>query len=582
MDPTTAIAPITINPMVWVAGWSVVGCVAGIVVAWLSFRQRRCRAVDFPGLYVGALPVLGAAGAAMSALPALPDGAAAPLLTIAAAVGFLGTLRDVFDIRARHVFPYYLLLLLVGVGLGVRYLHVDRLAPLLVSIAWPAVVFGCLKLAGLVYEMPFLLSAISGTTCLLFFSTQTQTPPEAVVVAMAITVVGLLLHSCGLLWMRLHLGDGGKMALAYLLAGASLLGQSKSLLMFGLLLPSMVIIYPLVLVSGVVMTSYLSNELYRPSVPGQTRSFSWSLPRAPLVVTAALVFLALNFAMLLRLTRGPGWAWALLVLLMVGCVVSTARVLRRRAATDVTPGAPVEILGTSIANVTPAVARERIVAFVATATGLTHVVTADSLAVMRAQRDPAFARILARAELVVPDGAGLVWAADFLGRPVVSRVPGVALVEDLCHEAATRQWRIAIVGAEPGVADRAAALLRDRHPGLTFTGIWHGFFGEGSQLESDIIAALQTTRPQLLFVAMGVPRQERWINRMRNVLPPLVAIGIGGSLDVISGSIPRAPVWMQRFALEWLYRLWREPSRYRRMLGIPLFVLAIFRHKWRG
>jgi len=142
MAPPPVSTVIAISPMAWVAGWSLVGCLLGIAVAWLAFRNRRCRAVDFPGLYVGALPMLAAAGCAVTSLPGLPDGAAAPLLTIAAGVGLLGTMRDVFGIRARRVFPYYLLLLLVGVGLGVRYPVVDRLAPLLVSIIWPRLCSG--------------------------------------------------------------------------------------------------------------------------------------------------------------------------------------------------------------------------------------------------------------------------------------------------------------------------------------------------------------------------------------------------------------------------------------------------------
>ena len=208
-----------------------------------------------------------------------------------------------------------------------------------------------------------------------------------------------------------------------------------------------------------------------------------------------------------------------------------------------------------------------------------HIVTADSLALVRAGEDERFRNSMRRAALVVPDGAGVVWAADFLGTPLPGRVPGVALVSQICETAGKTGWKVFFIGGKPGIAEQAAGLLQKEH-GVTVCGIEHGYFTPDSVEEETVLERIATAHPDIIFVALGVPRQEFFIARLRNCLKRGVAIGVGGSFDVISQTLPRAPYWMQRFGIEWLFRLWLEPRRFMRMLGIPLFVLQILRHKW--
>lgn len=202
-----------------------------------------------------------------------------------------------------------------------------------------------------------------------------------------------------------------------------------------------------------------------------------------------------------------------------------------------------------------------------------HVVTADASAVLRAHTDPRFREILRDAALVVPDGIGVVWAVRLLGWRVPERVPGVELVERLCALSAQRGYRVFFLGAAPGVADEAARVLSARYPGLRVAGTYHGYFRP--EEEEGILAMIQGSHPHILFVALGVPAQEVWISRYRETLGIPVCIGVGGSFDVLSGRLRRAPRWMQRIGLEWLFRWYQEPWRWRRILALPRFALLV-------
>ncbi|MCX7780071.1 MAG: WecB/TagA/CpsF family glycosyltransferase [Negativicutes bacterium] len=206
--------------------------------------------------------------------------------------------------------------------------------------------------------------------------------------------------------------------------------------------------------------------------------------------------------------------------------------------------------------------------------GQPHLVaTANAEMLMLAQEDEELADILRQADLVVPDGAGVVWAARQQGQPLPERVAGFDLVQRLLELAAAKAYSVYMLGGAPGIAQQAAARAKTLYPGLHVAGINDGYFSP--EQEDTILSAIREAKPHILLVALGVPRQEKWIVRHRQELKTPLAIGVGGTFDVMAGAVARAPLWMQNSGLEWLYRLLLQPSRAKRMLALPRFALRV-------
>jgi N-acetylglucosaminyldiphosphoundecaprenol N-acetyl-beta-D-mannosaminyltransferase len=233
----------------------------------------------------------------------------------------------------------------------------------------------------------------------------------------------------------------------------------------------------------------------------------------------------------------------------------------------------VTILGVAVDDIEEHEALARCAALIA-AGGPHHVVTVNPEFVMEARRNRAFARVLAAADLATPDGFGLLLAARYLGTPLRGRVTGVELTLRLAEEAARRGWRLFLLGAAPGVAERTAEVLRGRFPGLLVVGCHAG--SPAPTDEPGIRALIRAARPDLLLVAYGHPRQDLWIARNQPLLRVPLAMGVGGVFDYLSGQVPRAPAWLRHLGLEWLYRLARQPRRWRRIVtAVPLFLWSV-------
>ncbi len=202
-----------------------------------------------------------------------------------------------------------------------------------------------------------------------------------------------------------------------------------------------------------------------------------------------------------------------------------------------------------------------------------HVITLNAEMVYQARSDPELLRVINQSDLVTPDGIGVVWGARYLGHTVPERVTGIDLMYSLAERAAGQGWGIYLLGAAPGVAREAARQLQQRWPSLIVTGYHDGYFT--AEQIPPILDQINTSSAEILFVALGAPKQEYWIKEHRQQLQVPVMIGVGGSLDVIAGTKKRAPQFFIRFNLEWLYRLLTEPSRLRRQLVLPLFVITI-------
>ena len=234
-----------------------------------------------------------------------------------------------------------------------------------------------------------------------------------------------------------------------------------------------------------------------------------------------------------------------------------------------------DVLGVAFDNVTLEEAVDRALAMLEEE-GPHLVATPNPEIVQRANKDPEFAGILAEADLVIPDGVGVMYAARILGRPLKARVPGIDFAAELMKRGAGK--RLFLLGAAPGVAEQAAVNLRAAYPGLVVCGAHDGYFQE----DGPVIEAIRAARSDIVFVCLGSPKQEKWIAAHGEAAGARLYIGLGGSLDVFAGRVARAPERFQRLGLEWLYRLAKEPSRIGRMAKLPLFLVSAVGERVRG
>ena len=233
----------------------------------------------------------------------------------------------------------------------------------------------------------------------------------------------------------------------------------------------------------------------------------------------------------------------------------------------------INILGVAFDALTLGEAEERADALLCSGAG-GYIVTANPEIVLRCREDAAYAAAVNGAKLVLADGVGDLCAARILGTPLPGRVAGADLVPRLLARLAERGGSVFLYGARPGVAQRAGEKLKSAYPGLRIAGAENGYISD----ETALLEALEREKPDLLLLGLGAPRQELWMaeNRQRT---PAVMIGVGGLLDVFTGDIPRAPKAWQRLGLEWLYRLLREPRRFKRVIRLPKILLLALRER---
>lgn len=206
-----------------------------------------------------------------------------------------------------------------------------------------------------------------------------------------------------------------------------------------------------------------------------------------------------------------------------------------------------------------------------------HVVTLNAEMCMQAETNRDLRQVIQQADLVIPDGAGIVLYFRWLQGRRLKRAPGIEVAAALLTQAAPFA-KVVFYGGAPGVAEAAARCWQQRFPCLNVASVQHGFLGESEQAAFQ--ATLQALQPDLIFVGLGVPRQEFWIAAHRHLCPRAIWVGVGGSFDIWAGVKSRAPDWLCKYHLEWLYRLYQEPWRWRRMLALPKFVGRAIRYRW--
>lgn len=232
----------------------------------------------------------------------------------------------------------------------------------------------------------------------------------------------------------------------------------------------------------------------------------------------------------------------------------------------------VEILGVSVHAVSMKGAVYAIESFIREG-GPRMVITADTSGIVMAQSDRQWMDIMNSADLVTPDSVGVVWAARRLGMPLRERVSGVDLMDILCSRSAQKGYRVYLLGAAPGVAEQAARRMQERHPGLQIVGARHGFLSP--EEEPAVAREIRSLEVDILFVAMGIPKQEKFIFKYLYEMAAKVSIGVGGSFDVWSGNVRRAPKLIRAMRLEWLWRLLLNPRKWRKALTLPQFVWLV-------
>lgn len=201
------------------------------------------------------------------------------------------------------------------------------------------------------------------------------------------------------------------------------------------------------------------------------------------------------------------------------------------------------------------------------------IVTPNAEIIMDAQKDSNYREIINSADMVLPDGIGVVLAAKILGNPLKTRTTGFDMMIKILQEANKNHNSIYLLGGKPGVADKAADKIKTKLSSIDIVGTSHGYFSEVE--EENIVEKINKASPDFLFVAMGAPKQEFFMAKHKTRLGCKVAMGVGGSLDVISGNVKRAPVFMQKAGLEWLYRLIKQPSRIKRIGALPKFLIKV-------
>lgn len=207
-----------------------------------------------------------------------------------------------------------------------------------------------------------------------------------------------------------------------------------------------------------------------------------------------------------------------------------------------------------------------------------YCVTPNSEIVYEAMHDAEFCKLLNHAALVLPDGAGVVLGAKILKTPLKQKVAGIDFADRLLGVLAETGKSVYLLGSKPGIGELAAKKMQEKHPGLQIAGIADGYFQE----EAPVIEKINAARPDVLFVCLGAPKQEIFMAKHQDELNVKLMAGLGGSLDGFAGTVRRAPKWMIKLQLEWLYRLIKEPKRFKRMLRLPKFIWATVKKRMKG
>ncbi len=369
-----------------------------------------------------------------------------------------------------------------------------------------------------------------------------------------------------------HLGQSISRFLGFMIASVSILGVSKSAVAVFLLVPLVMFSVPLVEFS----VSFVSN-VYAVKQGEYLQVYRKLLSLGLSHIEALFVFLFFTFYLGVSATLLIfNFSAVTLLIIVISGLISFVSVLllQRKESTWMTKK---NVMGILFDNLTSSYAISKISKWIEKGEKGKIVVTPDSLAIIESRKNKAYKDVLLnKASMVLPDGWGVVWASKLLGQPLVERVSGIDILEKLCVIASDCGWRIFLLGGKKGVSEAAAKRLKEKYKGINIVGCFHGYFTK--EETKKVLEMINSRKPHILFVGMGVPKQELWIAENVDSLDVNVIMGVGGSFDVISGRLKRAPLWMQKAGLEWFFRMLQEPWRIKRVIKLPLFVLLVLGH----
>jgi len=371
------------------------------------------------------------------------------------------------------------------------------------------------------------------------------------------------------------LGNSGTNFIGFSLGIVCLLSATKRILVGGLVLPLLLIFIPIVIISLSIIFGYSRGITKKREQPDK---LTLKITEKKIAVFIYNITLIINLVVLMVSFAGFNLQALLLIILLSITIFWQLfyHIFFEKSEVKTKLSRKIDLFGVKIDRVTIEDALKKIESFVKS-NKPSYIVTPNSLAILQAIDNPEFKNVLCKASLSIPDGFGIIWAADFLGSPLIERVPGIDLMFEMCRLAEKKGYSIYLLGALPDVVERAAVELKVLFPDLKIAGFMHGYFTKKE--EEQIINEISQLKPTFLFVAMGLVKQETWIYHNLHKLNVKVAIGIGGSFDIISGKLKRAPASFQNLGIEWLYRLFQEPSRLKRIINLPRFIVEVFKLK---
>ena len=357
-----------------------------------------------------------------------------------------------------------------------------------------------------------------------------------------------------------------------LVAGTAILGVSKGIVFSSMIYLSLgLFAIPLVEVSlhlaslALSDTSYGTERLYRNLI---RRGLDH--PDAVRLIAGLCAFLGVVTALSQYSTDYAAWVWWGVAVAVV-LVTTVPLIMKYRNKSPMSHAKP-RLWGVYIDNVSLNYALARVRGMILSPKGTRLVATVNALAMDEAVHDAEYHAILRRSAMVLSDGVGLLWGLRFLGMPIQERVTGIDFAEQLCRMAAVEGWPVYFLGSRGNTAQSCSRALAAKYPGLVVAGARDGYFGMDDPTVAD---AVLNSGAKILFVAMGIPRQEKWVFRHADRLGSVLAVGVGGAFDVLSGQLKRAPLLMQKIGLEWLYRLCQEPHRWKKDLKLFVFVVRV-------